>query len=486
MARACLHPNLPRLSPLWLALMLVLGCGSSVSPEQVSTGDAGTLPQDGGSATDAARPNPRPINGPRLPPTDDELELPFGGEPVVYRFEAQAALGVLDVQLSIDTTASFNGEIDALQRDLTRTILPGLRERVPDVSVGVARFEDFPAAPFGSEGNPPFIRADRPFELLLPISSDEDRITQAVGDLEPLGLGGDIPESAAEALWQIATGRGYELDDEILVEPYEPIAEIGGGVLGGVGFREGALRVVLHVTDAPTQSPESYGAKFPSTHSLDEASRALQQIQARVVSVVSGWCDHRDDDCSNENAQDARDELSQLALDTRAETAPDGDGKCPHGIDGEQLDAIEGHCPLVFDVSSEGEGLSATIVDAIASLVDGIRFERVGAFATDDPLRFVTGITPRRVRDAPEIADLLPEGAPDGELDSFVGARAGAPLVFEIALQNTRIAPRAVAQSFRVVLRIFGDDLIVEERTLRVVVPAGSLPPPPADQDAGE
>ena len=57
-----------------------------------------------------------------------------------------------------------------------------------------------------------------------------------------------------------------------------------------------------------------------------------------------------------------------------------------------------------------------------------------------------------------------------------MNARGAAPLVFEVLLQNSRLSPREEPQSFRVVLHILGDGLIVEERTLRVVVPAGVLP----------
>lgn len=458
-------------------------CSSQPAAQTISTGDAAQDEEDAGPI-DASVHSPRPDGGPRLPFADETIELGYRAEPARYRLEARAELGVLDLHLSVDTTASIGAEIEELQRSLTSVVLPGVRDRVPDVSVGVSRFEDFPAAPFGTEGVPMRVRADTPFELLSPISSDTAHTQRALFALGALGLGGDIAESGAEALFQIATGEGYMLGRETLIEPYDGRAAPGGGSIGGVGFREAALRVVLHVTDAPSHTPESYGAKFPDTHDLQAAADALDALSVRVVSIVSGVCDESDDDCKGDQHELAREELEQLALATGASVAAEGD-TCPHGLDGAELPARKERCPLVFDVSDEGEGLAGTLVTAIVTLVEGIRFSRVIAVAADDPLGLVRRITPLETRrsgePSPEIADLLPSGAPDGVPDTFVDARAAAPLEFEVELHNTRLAPRDVDQSYRVVLRILGDDLMIEERTLRLVVPAGALP----DDDAG-
>lgn len=472
----------------FIAGLVVLGaCAAEPTARTVSTGDAAAGPEDAGLDRDAGPPRVRPDGGPILPPSDDTLELPYGAPAVTVALLGEASLGVLDVQLSVDTSKSIDREIDELQRDLTGRILPELRAVVSELSVGVSRFEDFPLPPFGnaeSRGQ----RADRPFELLTPITSNEAQIAEAVASLDrPLGIGGDIPEAGAEALYQIATGAGFAVGREELIEPWDRKPAVGGGDVGGVGFRAGALHVVLHVTDAPTHLPSDYDEFFPGTRSLEEAAEALQAIDARVVGIVSGACARRGRPCNAGPVAQARRELEYLAFTTGAVTDPVG-GACPHGVDGAEHDPYEGVCPLVFDASDAGEGIARTFTDAVATLVDGIRFERVTAFAADDPLGFVQAVRPvAHGDDAPEIADLLPRGAPDGEPDTFVDVRFAAPLEFEVTLRNERLAPRATAQSFRVVLRILGDDLIVRERTLRVVVPAGELPipDPSSDQDGG-
>jgi hypothetical protein len=231
-----------------------------------------------------------------------------------------------------------------------------------------------------------------------------------------------------------------------------------------------------------------YDGDFPDTRSLQDAIDALGEVNARVVSVVSGVCEGViEGDCDGRWPEEARGQLEWVAFETGAFTESDNtDEECPHGVDGIVRPIYEGICPLVFDVTDQGEGLAETFTNAITTLVNDIRFERVTAVVANDPLGFVESVRPIATSDeSPEIDDLLPKGAPDGEPDTFLDARAGAPIIFEVTLRNARLPPRDEPQLFRVVLRILGDGLIVEERTLRIVVPPGELPDPPGDQDAG-
>jgi hypothetical protein len=147
-------------------------------------------------------------------------------------------------------------------------------------------------------------------------------------------------------------------------------------------------------------------------------------------------------------------------------------------VDGSAIDADDGACPLVFDVAATGEGLSAALVDAVASLVSATRFSVVTATASSDPVGFVSAITPVESDGGPDRADLAPEDAPDGVPDSFVNARKDQALLFEIRLQNRAVAARDFEQRFRVVIDVLGDGVLLQRRTLRVVVPpADSLVP---------
>lgn len=499
-----------RLAPTyaWLTLLWV-GCGDdATSPPGISTGTGPGAGRDAGSDASTAPPSPRPDGGPVLPAAEDEVVLALGGDAIRYPIEIEADPGVLDVHLSIDTSGSIAAEIDALQRDLG-SIAGHLRERVPSVSFGVSRFEDFPEPPFGHgpRAGERLMPGDTPFRLLAPVTSDEARVESAVASLDqPLGNGGDIPESGAEALWQIATGEGYSTRGIRFVDPYERRAAPGGGTAGGVGFREGALRVLLHVTDAPSHDRADYADRFPDTHDMQDAAQALADIGVRLIAIVSGAChdDEASSACDGGPHAEARFELEQVALATGSLGEPDRDGTCPFGLDGAAVASIGGRCPLVFDVSGSGQGLAGTVTDAIVQLVDGVRFGQVTGEASDDPLGFVQRVVPVSARTdgasaepAAQIADLLPDGAPDGEPDGFVQVRAKARLRFEVELRNTRIAPLDVDQRFRLVVRISGDGLTLEEHTLRVRVPAGDRIAPalpdagradasaPTDDDAG-
>ncbi len=120
-----------------------------------------------------------------------------------------AQLPLVDVFLLFDDTGSFKGTapqlasafpqlIDNLRRSLTNV----------DLGFGVGRFEDY-----GGNNNWT-ASVDRPFILnqpILPASMPgmRDAIVQALSRTAP-GDGGDDPESLIEALYQVATGLGFD------------------------------------------------------------------------------------------------------------------------------------------------------------------------------------------------------------------------------------------------------------------------------------
>lgn len=472
--------------------LVLLACGEdSAPPPGVSARPPPSDGEDGGSSPGPV-PSPRPDGGPVLPPADEAIELPFRGPPLLRTIQIAAAPRVLDLHISVDTTSSMRGEIDELQRTLRSDVIPMLREQVGDVSFGASRFEDFPTAPFG---NPATARGmDQPFVLLSPITSDEARVASAIAALDqPLGFGGDLPESSFEALFQIATGVGYVFNGFPLIAAYTRKAEVGGGRAGGVGFRDGALRAVLHVTDAPSHVPDDYEEIFPETRDLHEAVDALNKIDAKLLAILSECEEGAGPNCGSETSTMARHQLELLAIGTGAIGLP-RDGGCPYGAEGRVLPVQDGGCPLVFGVDPDGAGLSSILIDSVTALLDGTRFRVVSALASDDPIGFVQRVEPIEPGLQPgasrtEIADLLPESEPDGRPDSFVKVAARATLAFELELRNLVIAPSDIEQRFRIVVEVRGDGLVLERRTLRIVVPKGDrLAPPPeagVDEDAG-
>ena len=444
-----------RSAAVWLTLLAsaIAAAGCDDRPPAVPTRDGGprrdaSVPQ-GDAGLDAGY--RRPDAGPTLPPADLEIVLPYRGPPVTTDLAISADLGALDVALLVDTTGSFGGEIDQLQASLDGRIVPALGARVSDVAFAVARFEDFPIAPFGVE-------TDHPFYLHQAITTDAALVGAAVATLDsPLGNGGDLPESGAEALYQIATGMGFEIDGTTIVERFGGIAAPGGGVIGGAGFREGSLRVVVQVTDAPTHTPESYGEAVQGAHGVGDAISALDAIDAFVLGIASG--------------EPARTDLETVAIATGAVVEPVG-GSCITG-----RPPTLGTCPLVFDIGADGRGLSDAIVDAMTGLLDTITYREVWGEAREDSLRFVRAVEaasaePAGGSDPPGRADRRPM---DGVDDTFTDVRPGTRATFRAVLVNETVPPADYDQVFRVVVRVLGDSLVLVERTIRIVVPRGRL-----------
>lgn len=457
---------------VWALAFGVGSAGCSDRPPPVPLRDGGPRPDasfvDGGPHDASLRRRDGAV--PALPPADVEIVLPYGGPVETLRIEIQASPALLDVVFSVDTTGSFGGEIDVLQGDLAERIVPAIAAQVPDVAIAVAHFEDFPAAPFG-------LASDRPFELVTPMTTDLARIGAAVASLEARMGGGDEPESGAEALYQVATGEGYRHEGREIVADWSGPAASGGGLAGGVGFREGSLRAVVHVTDAPTHSASDYAPVFPGAHSLSQAISAMQALDARVLGIASG--------------SGARGYLETAALATGGFITPIAGG-CPTGRGGASLPPVSGRCPLVFDIDANGAGLSDAIVDAITNLVGTVSYAEAWGEA-DDPLRFVRAIA---AFDATTSAGVTPPGRADlrpvdGTDDTFLRVLGGTRLVFEVRLANETVLPADYDQVFRIVVRVLGDGAVLAMPTIRVIVPRGRTFPdggPPVDagrRDAG-
>jgi hypothetical protein len=415
---------------------------------------------DAGPESDAGTALPPEDPGPALPVPDLVFVLPLGGPDQTTDLDFTVGIRSLDVHFSVDTTGSFGGEIDELQESLLDVVLPGIRARVADATFGVSRFEDFPVEPFGDVD-------DRPFRLLQGQTTDDGRAASGVARLEPLGNGFDAPEASPEALYQIATGEGLRLSGAQIVAPFE--RDDAAGSLGGAGFREGALPVVVQVTDAPPHDDDSYRPPIDA-HSLGEVERALRDLGARVVGIASG--------------EAARPYLERIARATSAVASPDH-GRCQTGVDGAARDPDgDDVCPLVFDIEGSGQGLSGTIVDAVEALLETIVFDVVSVVILDDELGFVEDALPLEA-DAPAgtpepgLADLEPPGG-DGALDSFTSVRSGTRLRFRLVLANDVVRPSDYEQVFLLRARIVADgETILDERRIQVVVP------PAAPLDAG-
>ncbi len=170
--------------------------------------------------------------------------LPYGGPPEADPLDLQVTVRTADVFFLMDTTGSMGGEIANLRDSLTSgELTPGCpggiigatRCAIPDAWFGVGRFDDYRVSPYGGG-------EDEVYRTLQPISASASDTSAAVASLG-LHNGWDLPESNSQALWAVSTGG--ELG------PYLASASCPAGRWGHPCFREDAIPVLIHFTDAP-------------------------------------------------------------------------------------------------------------------------------------------------------------------------------------------------------------------------------------------
>ena len=189
------------------------------------------------------------------------------------QFEFEGAIG-LDILFLIDTSASFTDDIDTLQSQ-ANAIVDDLSGLADNIQFGVASFADFPIPPYGNPDT-----GDEAFVLDQPITDKIDLVYDAIDMLDqPLHEGADHPESQLEALVQAATGVGCDINDD---GDFTDRAEVPPT---NVGWRNGAVKVVILATDAPFHN---FGGKagYPGAD-LATALEALQEMGIIVIGLDS-------------------------------------------------------------------------------------------------------------------------------------------------------------------------------------------------------
>jgi hypothetical protein len=408
-----------------------------------------------------------------------DIELPFGSTNRTLTVQFSPTDPLADLVFSMDTTGSMGGEISNIQTSFA-SIAAFARALVPDTSFAAADWRDFPIVPFG---NP----ADRPWFLRQAVTSNTVAAQVAFNAMAAAG-GGDTPESGYEALYQLGAGTGVSWTGG-LVPAYT------GAGLGGVGFRAGSLRVVVHITDASSHTDTDYLASIPNAHSRSAAFTALAALGVRVIPVLS--------DLGNPDTPIANTQLQEVASVSGAEVAPCGlthppgcaVNQCCTGINGsgEPPNAV-GRCPLRFKINSTGAG-APTVVNLGMQAVVKYGLHQLIAIASDDGLPGTLDTTcfiDRIEADAfirppqePE-ASCVPEAIPvaiggAGYNDGFAnlatgsaGGSAGSALQFVARLGNACAPPMATTQVYSVNLDLMDTvtGAIMAHRVLTVVVPA--------------
>ena len=299
-----------------------------------------------------------------------------------FEFELRIQMG--DVAFLLDTTGSMYTTANAMASEFS-SVVTSLNALIPDAEYGFATYDDYAYAGYGSSA-----WGDKPFILLQQVT-DNTAAVQAQLSGVPIHAGADGPESTMEALYQAAYGLGYDqncngiYDSATDVKPFLSSADdpfsggggqsfssvsSGGGELGGFGFRDYALPVMVYATDNALRDPEAgYGTPggCPFDAGQSDVVDAIAELGGYTVGVMT-------------SSYMGTSQMEALAAATGSMADTDGDGVA---------DDL-----LVFTWTGSSSTFRDTVTNAIEDLINSIRFSKVALEVEGDEWGFVTHIEP--------------------------------------------------------------------------------------------
>lgn len=412
----------------------------------------------------------------------------------------------LDVFVSMDTTGSMGGPINNLIGSLNSTVIPGVQASIEDTWFGVGAWMDYPVGGFGTPncfaGTGTGYNTDQPFILLQAMTSSTAAAQAAVSELangtgSPIGCGSDGPESHIESLYQIATGDG-------LTGPGATSVPANNNGVGGVEFRDGALPIIVSITDNQSHDPGVPMCGFGSDYDNDpsvlavaatraQTHAALEEICGRVVTVaVSNF----DPSCGPlADGVDFAEATGSLIPPQAWDLAPGGRpagcaaGQCCTGQNGAGVPPDgDGLCPMVYRVDSSGNGIDDSMTDGVVMLANYAPFSVTTAVSGVDT--DVDGVAlPPGFNTADFIKSVVPlwhgpvplPGVPDPILtpDAFENVVPNTPVTFNVEALNDFVVRTDEARLFTATISVLADSCgDLDERDVFILVPPEGLPPP--------
>jgi hypothetical protein len=362
---------------------------------------------------------------------------------VEEEFDFDLSVQKADIAFLIDTTCSMAGAANAMAEQFVN-IVSELNATIEDAAYGYAHHEDYNTYPMGSG-------YDKPFVLQQQITTDVSLVQNQL-DSTTIHVGDDLSEADYEAIYQGASGMGYDMDcdglydseDDVfpfIASPDDPFGGTGGewtvpetpggGTIGGYGFRLHAIPFMVHAGDSPfrngcTGSLEPGGC--PQDACDTDAIAALLDIGARYIGIDPG-------------AEEAVPDMENIAARTNSYADTDGDGVA---------DDL-----LVYPWAGDNAEFRELIVDAITEFVDAITFDRIELQIDGDDYGFVTGIEP-------------------AYYDDIDGPIAGSTLPFTLYFRGV-VAATTEDQEFILTLNVIGDGTsVLDTKDIVVVVPGSN------------
>ena len=411
------------------------------------------------------------------------LIMPLGSSAQSFAATMLPALNKLDVAISMDTTGSMSTPITAVQGALNSTLGTAISALGISTAFGVSAFDDFPCSPYGTAGT------DVPFRLLQRQTTDF-ATAQAAATRLSLHAGGDTPESGLEALFQIATGGGRALSScsggtgtysvAAFNNATNRIAGVADGTLGGMGFRAGALPLVVHITDALSSARGE--SSYPYGATRTEALTAMRTLGGRIASIAV--------DTGAGLASGVAAELNTFATQTEAvvpacawdfaRPATCAPGQCCTGVNGAGVAATGGLCPLSYRASSPTSSTISTILlGAAERMQNNARFLTTLAPRRDEAEFARSGIDTSCLVDSIIANDIVTGGTCDPTtptvnvtVNGYQNAHTGDELGFDLALNNNCIPSTGSLRAYVVYFDLLGpNNTVLDTLSLSVAVP---------------
>jgi len=396
--------------------------------------------------------------------------LPIGAGPDTVTLSPAWTHRAVDVGLVFDATGSMSGELSNLQTGFNAAIL-SLQASYPDFRVGVADFEDWPCNGHGLPS-----AGDLPFRLRQRCTSNTSVAQSGLFGIT-IRNGVDTPESGYDALFQAITGAGVSAAGCTTVPAFDSTVSFVDGVAdgndGGMGFRGGrATAVLVVVTDADFHEATDYAFSGPASRAGTLA--ALATSRYRVGAVLS--------DPTNASARAQLVELSQ----TSSTVTPPAHGTsatlCETGLFGSGVAPVNGGCPCVFDVQTNGTAATTGLIGAVRNALDASPFTVTSA--TEGAPVPPGGSTADFVVDAAFTGGTNPAFAPaptvSGGGAELAGSFATGSADLRIVLENLTVASVDTVQRYPLYMDLFAGGTFVRRDTIVVEIPLLLSVPPGA------
>ena len=351
-----------------------------------------------------------------------------------------------DVYFIIDTSASMGGEIANLRDTLISTIVPQVRDTIPNVWFGAGIYDQCPFVDFCTTSGTPV-----GIDNLQSLASDEGLTLTALESISGITCNG-ANEPYIGSLWLLATGdtsRWPRLDPVDCPDPAAPI--------GYPCFRTGAIPIIVQFGDEHfyDQSYLQGCEDFPLFAAMIDALNAIHARYIGIGSSAEMW---------DSNG------LQDTCVGTGSVNAA-GD-------------------PLAFRISSDGTGLGLQVVEAIQMLATQVPME-IGTRPRDvvdgpeddvDATVFIDRIVPNETGgvEDPEnpgvfcVAGLeVADRNGDGVDDVFTSVLPGTPVCFDIfPAMNTSVQPESEPLLFSAEIQVIGNGVtVLDTRVVYFLVP---------------